>query len=213
MSTIDQVERLEDAIRQRAKILANNQLSAAKQQRQKILEETNQRLEKNERQAIENAKVASEQAYRRQVQANEIKMQAELDQLRWQLIESMMEQLYEQLKQLPQQKESYLKLLKQYISTTVQQLEDKTLVVEVNQQDYDLLVPQWENIIQECAPNKECSLAVSAEVFIGGVLVRNQVDRIRINNTFEGLITRLENELHQLIASQLFASVTSTRNL
>ncbi len=62
-------------------------------------------------------------------------------------------------------------------------------------------------------PNKHCSLEISKQPLTGGVLVRNKTDRIRIDNTFEGLMARLENELYQVITAQLFATATSTRNI
>jgi len=213
MSTNTQLEQLENAIRKRAQVLADTHLSDAQQQREKILAQSNQRLTKREERETEIAKVAAEQEYRRRLQASEIKMQAELDQLRWKLMQSVMSNLHEHLKQLCQQEETYIALLKQYLSNAALQLEDKALVVELNNHDHDLLLPQWEEIVNECIPDKRCTIEVSSQPFTGGVLVRNKANRIRINNTFEGLIARLENELYQIITAQLFASATSIRNI
>jgi V/A-type H+-transporting ATPase subunit E len=48
---------------------------------------------------------------------------------------------------------------------------------------------------------------------MGGLLVHDLEDRIRVDNTFEGLVERLENELHQVIIAQLFAMTTPLRNV
>ncbi|RKZ52473.1 MAG: V-type ATP synthase subunit E [Candidatus Parabeggiatoa sp. nov. 3] len=213
MSTETQLQQLESAIRKRAQTLADNQLAAAQQKHDQILADATKRLNKREERETEIAKAASEQAYRRRVQASEIKMQAELDQLRWTLLQSVMSLLHEHLKQLTQQEETYLNLLKQYLKSAVFMFEDQELVVEVNADDHALLAPQWEEFIKECVPEKQCTLSTSTQPFTGGLLVRNKADRIRIDNTFEGLIARLESDIYQVITTQLFASATPTRNL
>ncbi len=213
MSTETQLQQLESAIRKRAQTLADNQLLAAQQKHDQILADATKRLNKREERETEIAKAAAEQAYRRRVQASEIKMQAELDQLRWTLLQSVMSLLHEHLRQLSQQEESYVNLLKQYLKNAVSLFEDQELVVEVNADDHALLAPQWEDFVKDYVPEKQCTLSVSTQSFSGGLLVRNKADRIRIDNTFEGLIARLESDIYQAIMAQLFASATPTRNL
>lgn len=213
MSTNTQLEQLESAIRKRAQTLADTHLSAAQQQREKICADAAKRLRQREERETEIAKAAAEQEYRRRVQAGEIKMQAELDQLRWTLVQAVITQLQEQLRQLSQDKVIYVGLLKQYLKSAALLLEDKELVIEVNANDHALLAPQWEEFVTDCAPDKHCTLSDNTQAFTGGLLVRNQADRIRIDNTFEGLMARLESELYQVIIAQLFASATPTRNL
>ncbi|KHD05136.1 hypothetical protein PN36_09975 [Candidatus Thiomargarita nelsonii] len=206
-----QLEQLEMTIRQRAQALADKHLQAAQQERDKILAESDKRLQQREEREIEIAKAAAEQEYRRRVQASEIKMQAHLDQLRWALVQSLVTDLHEQLKQLSQQDNAYINLLKQYLKNAAQLFDEIDLVVEVNADDYERF--QWEQILKDSVPDKRCTLSASRDNFTGGLLVRNQADRIRVNNTFEGLLTRLENELYQIITAQLFASAMPTRNL
>jgi len=213
MNTNTQIEQLENAIHQRAQVLHDSHFAAAQQQREKILAESAKRLQQHEEREIEMAKAAAEQEYRRRVQASEIKMQTELDQLRWKLVQLVISNLHEHLRQLCEQEKTYIALLKQYFISAAQQLEDKEVVIEVNPHDQALLAPQWEDIANSLVPNKLCSLEMSKQPLTGGVLVRNKTDRIRIDNTFEGLIARLENELYQIITAQLFATATSTRNI
>jgi len=213
MNTDSQIEQLENAIHKRAQVLHDSHFAAAQEQREKILAESAKRLQQHEEREIEMAKAAAEQEYRRRVQASEIKMQTELDQLRWKLVQLVISNLHEHLKQLCEQEKTYTALLKQYFISAAQQLEDKELVIEVNHHDHALLAPQWEDITNSLVPNKQCSLEMSKQPLTGGVLIRNKTDRIRIDNTFEGLIARLENELYQIITAQLFATATSTRNI
>lgn len=212
MNTETQLEQLENAIRDRATHLAETQLRNAQQQRDKILADTSKRLQLREERETEMAKVAAEQEYRRQVQASEIKMQAELDQLRWSLIQLVLGKLRERLQQLSQQPEAYETLIKQYFVQAVPFFQEDELVAEVNAHDHALLASHWPEIVNSVA-GKRCLLTVSAHHFTGGLLIRNKDDRIRVDNTFEGLMERLEGELYQVITAQLFASVLPTRNV
>lgn len=207
------LEQLESAIRQQAENMASSHLQAAQQQAEQILAESAKRLQQREEREREVAEVAANQEYRRRVQASEIKMQAELDQLRWSLVQSVLSDLQAHLKRLTQQKEIYIPLLKQYLKYAAQLFDEQALVVEVNAEDQVLLAPLWEEIIKECVPDKTCTLLASTKHFTGGLLVRNQADRIRVDNTFEGLIERLKNDLYQVITTHLFASVISIRNI
>ncbi|MFK5968844.1 MAG: V-type ATP synthase subunit E family protein [Candidatus Marithrix sp.] len=206
-----QLEQLETAIHSQAKNLANSNLQAAQQQRTKILADANKQLAKREAREIEKAQTAAEQEYRRKVQASEISMQAELDQLRWSLIQSVIANMQQYLQNLTT--DNYINLLKQYLTNTATLFTDKKLIIEVNAKDYQLLAPQWEAIIKECVPNKICILSMETKQITGGLIIHNADNRIRINNSFEGLIVRLENEIYQVITAQLFASVNPTRNI
>lgn len=206
------LEQLEHAILNRARILADSQLRTAQQQQEKILTDSAKRLHLREEREVEMAKAMADQEYRRQIQASEIKMHAEVDQLRWTLIQSVMGQLKEHLKKLTDQHPTYENLLKQYLIQASQLFQENELVIEVNAQDHSLLSSQWSELLKDL-PRKQFNLIVSAQHFTGGLLVRNQQDRQRIDNTFEGLIARMENELYQVITAQLFASTVPVRNI
>jgi len=205
------IEKLATAIQQRAKSLADSHLAQAQQQRDNILEEARNRLQQREQQEIQRAKTAGERLYRQQVQASEIKMQTELDQLRWQLVEDIIAQLRQQLTELTQQPERYLDLLTHYFLKAVALFEDSELVAEVNEQDYQWLKEQWDELVQDKLSEKNCSLAINEQPCSGGILVHNQANRIRIDNTFEGLMSRLEQEIYQTITTQLLASATAIK--
>jgi len=213
VTTDTQITQLEKAIYKRAQILADTHLHAARQQCDRILVDSNRRLRQKEDREIAIAKVVADQSYRRHVQASEIRMQAELDQLRWSLVQSVMSRLQTHLKTLTQQQDQYIPLLKQYFKSATQALDSKELVVEVNTDDHALLAPQWKDFIKDSAPDRKCELAVKKRNSIGGLLVRSKDNRVRVDNTFEGLILRLENELYQVITAQLFATTTSIKNL
>lgn len=211
-ATDSQIEQLEQAILQRAQSLADTHLRNAQQQRDKIITNSQKRLQRREEQATETAKSLAEREYRRQVQSNEIQLQGDLDQLRWSLIQSVMNSLRERLAQLTEQKNSYLPILKQYFLHAVQAIEGEELEVLVNPRDHALLTENWAEFEQAASP-KRCQLTTSKQNFLGGLMVRTQDQRIQVNNTFEGLIERLEMQLYQEITTHLFASANTLRSL
>lgn len=213
MNSESQLEQLASAILKRAQTLADSQRQAAQQQRDKILAESAKRLRLREERELANAQTYAEQVYRQRVQATEIKMQAELDQLRWTLIQDVMLAVRENLRSLCQQQSRYVSLLKQYLDHATGLLAaNEEVVVEVNAQDYVLLMPQWSTLTQNI-PQKRCTLVTSNHSFTGGLLVRDPDDRMRVDNTFEGLSARLESELYEAVTAQLFAAASPIRNV
>lgn len=212
-ATDSQIEKLEQAILQRAQTLADSHLSSADQQRQKIMADSAKRLRRREEQATAEAKAAAEQEYHRLVQASEIKMQAELDQVRWSLMQSAMNALREKLQQVTQQPEQYLTVLKQYLQHAANSIEADKLEVLVNQQDHDLLDKQWSDFIADCNICQTCTLSTQKQPFLGGVLVRSADNRIQVDNTFDGIIERSLDEIYQEMNTQLFATASPIRSL
>ncbi|MEZ5671178.1 MAG: V-type ATP synthase subunit E family protein [Thiotrichaceae bacterium] len=205
MSVATPVEQLEQAILKRAQDLANSHLLAAQQQKAQIVATSMKRQQLRENHETEIAKAAAEQQYRRKVQSSEIKMQAELDELRWSLIQTVISDLRKSLQQLIQQQDQYLSLLGHYLSTAAQNLQEDTIVVEVNAHDYEWLTPQWQQLTEK-HQIKSAQLVSSADNFSGGMLVHDIQDKVRIDNTFEGLLERFEMHLCQEVNHHLFLS-------
>jgi len=212
MNIDTQLEDLENAILKRAQALVDSQHHNAEQQRAQILAEAAQRLQQLERRETAVAKSASEQTYRRRVQASEIKLQAEVDQLRWSLVQNVMQQLRQHLIQLCSDAPQYLGLLRQYLRHAAQALNVPELVVLCNARDYALLEKQWDSFIKSCEFTQSCELRASPKNFSGGFIVQSPDARMQIDNSFEGVISRQEMELYQEITAQLLATTLPTRN-
>ena len=91
MSPDDQVAALEKAILERARSLAGEHLQQASRARERIMEDSAERMRLLEEKEILVAKAKAEREYRRRVQASEIRMQSELDRLRWGLVQSVLD--------------------------------------------------------------------------------------------------------------------------
>lgn len=204
MSIATPVEQLEHAILKRAQDLVDSHTQATQQQKAQILAESAKRQQLRERHEIEIAKSLAEQHYLRKVQSSEIKMQAELDELRWSLIQTILNQLRQSLNELHQQPETYLLLLQDYLNSAAHHLPETALLVKVNSSDYNWLAPQWEHLLNSAQLPTHCQLSQTDTEFSGGFLVSDLANKVRIDYTFEGVLERFEMNLCQEINQHLF---------
>ncbi|MDJ0890950.1 MAG: V-type ATP synthase subunit E, partial [Gammaproteobacteria bacterium] len=100
MSADDQVAALESAILDRARNLADEHVEQAARARERIMDDSAERLRLLEEKEILAAKARAEREFRRKVQASEIRMQADLDRLRWNLVRSVLDNIQLRLTQL-----------------------------------------------------------------------------------------------------------------
>ncbi|ADE13962.1 H+transporting two-sector ATPase E subunit [Nitrosococcus halophilus Nc 4] len=205
MSTEANVEALEAALLTRAERLAEEYLSRARQSRERIIEETDERLRLREEREILAAKAMAERVYRRRVQASELKLQGKLDRLRWELVQAVVQDLRHQLRAFAAERPRYLPVLQRLLGAGANAIEQEELVAELNQQDLECLEGTWEAFAAEAVPGKHIRLSPEPLSCSGGVQVVSKDRRIRVDNTFEGRLDRLAEELHQAIIERLFA--------
>lgn len=200
------IEDLEEALIYRAEVLADEYLNGAERARGQIVEEANKMLRLREEREILAAKARAERLYRQRVQAAEIRLQEELDRLRWTLVQSVMEDVTARLTQLAEDDSLYLPLLKRYLARGGQAIECDELTARVAARDLPRLAPRWDNFVKEAAPGKRVALSPQPLETLGGMLLESADGRIRVDNTFEGRMERLQAELHRAVAERLFAS-------
>ncbi|MEJ1354996.1 MAG: V-type ATP synthase subunit E family protein [Candidatus Sedimenticola sp. (ex Thyasira tokunagai)] len=200
---MDQVNELELAILSRANRLAVEYRERAEHSRDNILRDAHEKLHLREEREVLIAKSKAERSYRRQVQSNELKLHKEMDHLRWNLVEGVLERLTDRMQALADKEQEYLPLLKAFIHKGTREFEQRELVVEVNARDLERLQSIWENFAQEAAPDKQLTLSTTPTETLGGVLIRTEDNRIRLNNTYEGRLERLSDHLHQVIIERL----------
>mgnify|MGYP001824009266 FL=1 len=210
---MNQVQELEQAILSRAERLAAEYRERARRSRDNILREAAERLRLREQREESIAKALGERTYRQQVQANELKMQSQLDQVRWNLVEDVERRLAERMQVFMLQNEAdYLEMLRVQLAESARQIERDELVVEANAQDQQRLKSQWEHFV-EAAAGKQIRLAADPIETLGGLLVRSEDNRIRIDNTFEGRRERLRLRIQQEILERLLPSTFEAGNL
>lgn len=205
MSAHRAVEDLQSALLQRAESLAEEHRARGRQGRERVIREESERLRLREDREVLAAKELADRTLRRRIQARELRLQGDLDRLRWELVEGVMDGLPERLKDFVMDEERYIALLGGWLSRAVAALPETRLVVELNHRDGGRLRPRWDEFVAQYAPGAALTLSPEARSGIGGVVVRSDDNRIRIDNSFEGRLERLQSELTQVISERLFA--------
>jgi V/A-type H+-transporting ATPase subunit E len=200
----DQVSALEKAILARARSLADEHMKQAKRARERIMEDSAERLRLQEEKEILVGKAKADREYRRRVQASEIRMQAELDRLRWGLVQSVLDHLKHRLTEITSDEAQYLPLFKRLLAEAASSIEREELVALVGDGDHRRFRGQWETIAKGAVPGKKVELSSEICACSGGVLLKSKDERISVDNTFEGRLDRMEGELHRVILERLF---------
>lgn len=209
-----EVNELEKAIIKRAEILAKEYDDRATQARNEILHEAHERLSLREDREVQISKQLAERDYARRIQANELKYQRKLDILRWNLVQTVVTQLHERLRLLAEEhSDEYQHLLGILIQNASNSIDSDELIAYVNSSDHKRLGPQWETFVSQYAGNKNIILSNEPIDCIGGVLITNMYDDIRVDNRLEGRMERMTETLNQLIMERLFSSVEQLGSL
>ncbi|CAK0747611.1 V-type ATP synthase subunit E [Gammaproteobacteria bacterium] len=209
MNALANVEELERALLARAQTLAEEYLERARRSRDRILDEENERLSLREDREVLAAKALAERTYRRQVQQAELTRQEEFDRLRWTLIRGVMDILAERLARIAHDEEHYLPILSQFLAHAAHAIERKDLVCEINATDLHRLHARWDSFSRVAVPDHHIILHHEPRHCSGGLLLRTTDDRIRVDNTFEGRLARMEEQLERVIRKRLFATAGS----
>jgi len=202
------VENLEGALLKRATALADEYLTTAQQTKDRILQEGNERLKLREERETLSAKAHAERLFRRTSQANALRLRAQMDVLRWGLVHDVVRNLNQRLQDLSEDEPAYLPVLRSLLRQGAHAIGPSELVVEVYERDFARLHERPEVLAGEGSAKVSFELAVLDRDGIGGVLVRNKEATIRVDNTFEGRIQRLEDKLHQVILERMFPQIT-----
>lgn len=206
MEADEQVTQLEQALLQQAESLAREQLQNAEAARVRIHAESAEKLRLAEQREILAAKVEAERLVRRQTQAAETRLAAELDRLRWTLTEATLAGVKTAFRELVQDAPRYLQALEAWLAAAARALPPGDLVAEVRPEDERRLAPGWADMAGRAAPGRTVTLASHGNPSEGGIRVRLADDRARVDQTFEGRQARLTDELARVAMERLFAS-------
>jgi V/A-type H+-transporting ATPase subunit E len=206
METDVQVSQLEQALIHQAETLAREHRQNAEAARTRILAESAEKLKLAEEREILAAKVVAERQVRRQIQAAETRLAAELDRLRWALTESTLSEMKTAFRKLAQDDTRYLEVIEAWLAAAAQTLPPGDLVAEVRPEDEKRLAPLWAEIAMRAAPDRTLTLASHGQPSEGGIRVRLANNRAQLDQTFEARQARLADELARVAMERLFAS-------
>lgn len=206
MEADSQVTQLEQALLLQAETLAREQLQNAESARARILAESAERLRLARERETLAAKVDAERQVRRQVQAAETRLAAELDRLRWALTEAVLAGVQSAFRDLVRDDARYLAVLESWLAAAAQALPPGDLVADVRADDEKRIAPRWAEITARAAPGRKVALEVLEHPSEGGLRVRLADGRAQLDQTFEARRTRLADELARVAMERLFAS-------
>ena len=201
------IEQLERALQERARRLADEYLERGRRSRDHLLADARDKLHLREEREILSAKALAARRQKRLVQAGEIRLQGDLDRLRWALIESVLAQARERLLVLAADKTRYPTILVQLIRQAAAAIRCRSLTVHLNQRDHQTIGSDWGAWCAEHLPDTEATLAPAPIDASGGARVESADQTVRVDNTFEGRSERLQETLHRVSMERLFASV------
>lgn len=206
MNTPDQVVALESAIFERADALAKEHETQAQRARERIRRDSEDRLRLLEERETLIAQARADREFRRRVQASEIRMQAELDRLRWGLVESVLERLNEHLARLAEDEARYLPVLQSLLADAAGAIHEGDVEALVSDNDHRRFKGRWQEVAAAAVPDREVALSDEQCACLGGVLVRTRDGRVSVDNTFQGRMDRLRDEINRVILDRLFPS-------
>jgi V/A-type H+-transporting ATPase subunit E len=210
---VNQVQELERAILARAERLASEYRDRAQRSRDNILREASERLRLREQREEAIAKALGERTFRQEVQASELKLQSQVDRMRWNLVRDVERHLKARMQALMDDEATYLALLQNLLAAAAGQIQGTDLVVEANAADHKRLAATWGAFSEAAAPGRRLTLAEDPINTLGGVLVRDTDNTMRVDNTFEGRLDRLRPRVQQVILERLLPSGFDTANL
>ena len=201
-----QVAQLEQALLQQATTLARELLQNAESTRARMLAESADKLQLAGEHEVLAAKVEAERLVRRQTQAAETRLAAELDRLRWALTESVLSEVKAAFRQLVKDETRYLGVLEAWLAAAAQALPPGDLVAEVRPEDEKHLAPRWDDMVARAAPGRTVTLTSHGHPSEGGIRVRLADNRAQLDQTFEARQVRLADDLARVAMERLFAS-------
>jgi len=199
-----------------AKLIIEEINREAEQKVKYILSEAEKQAEEIKAEAEKRARVKAEWILRKAQTQAEIEKQriianAKLEirkrrlALQEKLINEVFKSLKERLATLP--KEEYFEIIKNLLLQAVRELGEDKVRVSSNETTLQLIAERINEIkafLKEKV-DREVSIELGDRIeTIGGVLVENATRTVRVDNTFEARIERLESELRSRIAKVLF---------
>jgi V/A-type H+/Na+-transporting ATPase subunit E len=193
---------LEQAILARAQQLADQFAEQAQRMRESLLRDAAERLRQREQREEALARALGDRRYQQRIQAAELKLQSNMDRIRWNLVRGVEARLDERMRSLIADEPAYLDYLRGLLREGLGQMEGTRLSVRTNAADGERLAAIWEAVCAE-TPERELRLDETPIETLGGVLLLSDDGRVRVDNTYEGRLARLRPRLQQVILERL----------
>ncbi len=206
----EQVKALQQAILQRAHQFSAEHVQQGTMTRNKIIEDVREKIKLMEQKELLLAKVRSDREYHRLLQASELRIQAELDRNRWGLVQSVMHNVVDELDRVHKDQQLYLPIFKKLLKQGAASMGAIPLVANINSDDLTLFSENWDTLVKDCCGKQvDIKLAKEACPCSGGLKLASASGDVMVDYTFEGIVSRREDELRRLIFERLFSTVST----
>lgn len=206
MNQDEQARELINSLFARARSLAHEHLSNAQNARSRIVSEANDRLRLKEEREILSAKALAERTFQRRVQAAEVRLQGEIDRLRWTLVQGVVGEARARFIAFAAEDGPYREWVSRRMREAAARLPEGRLVARMNAEDRARIAHAWGSVV-DAAPGRTVALSPESLGVAAGFMLYTEDGRIRVDETLEGRLERLEAELHRTVMQHLFASV------
>lgn len=196
--------KLEALIEGQAMGLAEQHLQSGQAAARQIRQEAQARLQQLQTAEERCFQHEAEQRYRQILQAAKLRLDADTDRVRWALAQQVLSEVRARLDKLPGDFAHYKTALTQYLTEASAAMPDGDLVAELLPRDIELLRGDWDALVAQAAPGRKVALVALQDFATGGLRVSNTTGSLRLDNTFEGRLLRLENTLLASIMEILF---------
>jgi V/A-type H+-transporting ATPase subunit E len=203
-----QVKALREAILQRARKLAEEHVNQGRLTRNRIMQDARDKVQLMEKKELLAARDSADREYRRQIQSSELRMQAELDRNRWGLVQTVLDRVCQRIAELNKDEKQYAQLLYQLLHKGVAELGVERAQVQINAIDHKHFAARWDEFTAGIGAT--LVLLPQACDCSGGPRITSEDGDMMVDNTFEGMILRREDELMRLIFDRLFSQLSPT---
>jgi V/A-type H+-transporting ATPase subunit E len=199
--------KLEGLLQAQAMGLAEEHLESGRRAAAQIRQETEARLQRLRDGEERRFQQESELLCRQLLQGAKLRVDADIDRMRWALAQDVLAGARARMEKLVAEPARYHQVLEAYLAEAAASLPAGDLVAELNPRDLEGLRAKWESLAARAAPGRKVALAPLAVHASGGMLVRSADGRLRVDNTFEGRLARMHDEVLEVIMEKLFKQV------
>lgn len=197
-------EKLEGLLHAQAMSLAQRHLEKGREASEQITRDMQAKLRQLAAGEELRFQIEAEQLCRQIMQASRLRTDAELDRLRWTLTQGVLAEVRARLAKLAEDPKKYQRVLRSYLAEAASVIPGDTLTAELRPEDIERLRPTSDSLVEEAAPGRRVTLSPLSDPASGGMRVRNEDGSLRVDNTFEGRMARMENEVLAAIMDTLF---------
>ncbi|ASJ15935.1 V-type ATP synthase subunit E [Thermococcus chitonophagus] len=175
-------------------------LEEAQKEAEKIKEEARRKAEARAEWMLRKAKTQAELEKQRIIANARLEVRRKKLAVQEELIQEVIEEVKKRLKELSQ--EEYFETIKVLLKSAIQELGEKKVRVYSNEATLSLIASRIDELRAELG---DVSIEIGEAIdTIGGVVVENEAGDIKIDNTFEARMERMESEIRSRIAKVLF---------